>query len=73
MSVTSELRKDNGICYALDYKDGYNVYYIKAGFSYNVLSSGYYQTYGGHIAEVGPEYFPPAQTFFTETEWRYVA
>jgi hypothetical protein len=74
MSVTSELKKNNDITYALDYKDGYNVYEMEAGFAYTVLSSGYYKTEGGHIAEVGPLYFPPAQTYFSESgDWQYIS
>ena len=73
MSVASDLKKDNGITYALDYKDGYNVYEMKAGFAYTVLSSGNYKTTGGHIAEVGPLYIPPAQTYFTDTGWKNIS
>jgi len=73
MSFASDLEKDNGITYALDYKDGYNVYEMKAGFAYTVLSSGNYKTTGGHIAEVGPLYIPPVQTYFTDTGWKYIS
>jgi hypothetical protein len=73
MSVASDLEKDDGITYALDYKDGYNVYEMKAGFAYTVLSSGNYKTTGGHIAEVGPLYIPPSQEYSTDTGWKYIS
>jgi len=72
MSVATELKKDDGTTYAYDYDYGYNVYEVSAGFSYSIITAGYYQTKGGHIAEVGPLYFPPVQIYFTETDWTYI-
>lgn len=69
MSVASELKRDNGVSYAYDYDDGYNVYYMKAGYTVSGVSPGNYQTKGGHIAQAPSGWWPPAQTLFTETGW----
>jgi hypothetical protein len=71
MSVASELRRDNNVIYGFDYKNAYNVYYVKAGYSLYV-TPGYYKTKGGHIAQAPPGYWPPSQTMFTETNYLHV-
>lgn len=68
MSVASELRRDNNVVYGFDYKNAYNVYYVKAGYSLYV-TPGTYKTKGGHIAQAPPGYWPPSWTMFTETNW----
>ena len=67
MSVASELRRDDGNLYAYDYNENYNVYYIKTGHAVSGLTPGNYKTKGGHIAQAPAGYWPPSQTFFTET------
>ncbi len=71
MSVGSELRRDNNVVYGLDYKNAYNVYYVKAGYSLYV-TTGNYKTKGGHISQAPPGYWPPSQTMFTETGWLHI-